>query len=195
MKPIYRFSHLFLKLLAIIIIAIMSSCEEALEEPYENFVLPQGKHSGSFPVQSLQNTSLRFQAIFDETAVYQTATEENQHDINKLMGFADCNAHHHENSARFGWRWLDGQLEVHAYTYTDRERKTEYIGSVELNTPYEYEIRLNDDSYDFLLEGHGIVSMKRTKYCATGLYYMLFPYFGGDEKAPHDIIIQIKALY
>ncbi|MEM9337771.1 MAG: hypothetical protein AAGA66_03525 [Bacteroidota bacterium] len=195
MKPLHRFSHLFFKIIALILMVMLTACEKALVEPYENFILPAGKHSGSFPFQSLQSTSLKFKAVFNESAIYQTGLKENQHDINKLMGFSDCNAHHHENSARFGWRWLDGQLEIHAYTYTNGERNTEFVGNVELDRAYEYHIELNENSYDFYLQDVGTITMRRSKFCSTGLYYMLYPYFGGNEKAPHDITIQVRMVY
>ncbi|MEO1255669.1 MAG: hypothetical protein AAFY41_12430, partial [Bacteroidota bacterium] len=78
---------------------IITGCEPALVKPYETFVIPKGKHSNGWKAQSLQSRTLSFSAIFDQTAIYKTATTENQHDINKLMGFSDCNSFHHENSA------------------------------------------------------------------------------------------------
>lgn len=123
--------------------------------------------------------------------MYETETVENQHDINKLMGFSDCNALHHDNSARFGWRWLDGNLEIHAYVYNNGERHSEYIGRVELNISYRYELAIHGDYYVFNLEGAEPVFMERTSNCNKGFYYMLFPYFGGNETAPHEMLIKI----
>jgi len=181
-----------IRLMLIGIIVLLSSCEGSLEDQYEWFLIPKGKHSQVVPkVQTLQSHSLAFKAIFDESAMYSTTNVENQHDINKLMGFSDCNVHHHENSARFGWRWLNGVLEIHAYTYHEGVRSSEYIGEVDLNKSYHYEIALEKDHYTFLLEGHDPVRMERAKKCTKGFYYMLFPYFGGNENAPHDIMIRI----
>ena len=171
------------------------SCEEAIVEPYEQFIIPKGTHSRGFRAQTLQASSLRFDVIFDETAVYETQTIENQHDINKLYGFSDCNSPHHTHSARFGWRWLDGNLEIHAYVYASGERITEFIGIVPLNEPRAYDLTLSDSHYHFHLQGYDPVSIARKSSCNRGLYYMLFPYFGGNEVAPHDIVIQILTKY
>ena len=181
-----------IRLIMIFIIALLVSCEEPLENDYRYYVIPKGKHDGSFKMQSLQSHKLQFNAMFDQTAIYESQIPVNQHDINKLMGFSDCNSHHHENSARFGWRWLNDSLEIHAYVYNDGERSSEYIGIVELNETFAYEISMNRDYYVFSLEGSEPVHMERTNGCTKGLYYMLFPYFGGNETAPHDILIKIQ---
>lgn len=171
------------------------SCENPIVEPYETFIIPKGKHSAGMKVQSLQSQSLRFKALFNETAIYDLESDENQHDTNKLYGFSDCNSHHHINSARFGWMWHDGKLEIHAYVYAGGERTTEYIGTVPLNESREYELVMSDSYYHFNLQGFDQVSIERKASCDIQLSYLLFPYFGGDEVAPHDIIIKILTIY
>jgi hypothetical protein len=183
------------RLLTILVLAMFFSCEPALEDPFENFIIPAGKHADIWKLQSLQSKTLSFSAIFDQSAIYEAAMAENQHDIHKLLGFSDCNSTHHDNSARFGWRWLDGKLEIHAYVYVNGERITQYIGDVELNQPVDYQLQITEDQYVFYLQGHSPVRMTRKAPCSKGLYYMLFPYFGGDEVAPHDILIQILTKY
>lgn len=174
---------------------IFFSCEPGLVEPYEVFTIKEGSHSSGLKLEQLQSTVVRFSAIFDESAIYQTLSEVNQHDINKLIGFSDCNAHHHESSARFGWRWLDDQLEIHTYTYLNGERYSEYIGTIELNKAYDFTLSLGKERYRFEVSGYDPVEVKRESKCNYGVYYKLFPYFGGNEVAPHDINIKIKFQY
>lgn len=194
MKPQYlRLIHLLIKLIIIPIIALLTSCEEALEETFDHYMIPKGKHSvQSIKAEALQSHRLRFAAVFDASARYTTQDPINQHDINKLFGFSDCNSIHHENSARFGWRWLEGNLEIHAYVYASGQRESELIGYVDLNKAYNYEIELAANAYVFTLEGFESVSLARTRKCQRGLYYKLFPYFGGNETAPQDILIQLR---
>jgi len=176
-------------------ILILTACEEALENPYEEFIISKGRHNSSINIEQLQSTTLRFSAIFDESAIYETENPINQYDINKLLGFSDCNSHHHTHSARFGWRWLDGSLDIHAYAYVNGERITERIGIVELNQAYNYELSFSDRAYYFSLQGYPTVTIPRVNTCNYGIYYMLFPYFGGDESAPHKVSIKIKINY
>lgn len=189
-------SRLFLRSVFLFLVGmLMSSCEEGLIEPYETFIIPEGKNYSGYAVQALQSKELRFTAIFDESAIYQAKDPVNQFDIHKLMGFADCNDHHHANSARFGWRWMEDKLEIHTYVYNNGERYSEYVGDVNLNEPNEYSILMTDDQYIFTLNNSQEVRMNRTNECTNGVYFMLFPYYGGDERAPHDINIQIKIAY
>lgn len=166
-------------------------CEQALEDPYTTYLLPEGSHGETWRLETLQADYARFEIVFDESAQYTTVDPVNQHDINKLVGFSDCNSQHHVNSARFGWRWLDGQLEIHAYTYMDEVRMSEYIGTVTLNESHQYRLSMTDDTYVFQLDDLPVVEMPRSKPCDKGIYYMMWPYFGGDEVAPHDIEIKI----
>ncbi len=179
----------------LILITSLLRCEHKIEDPYAIFVIPAGKHDSKWRFESLQSRTLKFVAIFDQSAIYQTDLDENQYDINKLMGFSDCNSFHHENSARFGWRWLDRKLEIHAYAYVGGERITEYIGDVSLDTAYDYQLQITSSNYVFYLHDHNPVRISRNSPCDRGLYYMLFPYFGGDETAPQDISIQVLTKY
>jgi len=184
-------------LILLIFLALIGgfSCEPALEDPFERVTIPKGSHSAFQKAQLLQSRTFKFVAVFDHTAIYESSSEENQHDANKLLGFSDCNSHHHQNSARFGWRWLDDKLEILAYSYANGERFIEPIIEVGLNEPHEYKIQIRKDHYEFSVDGVVLSKMERYQRCNVGVYYMLFPYFGGDDKAPHDITIQFQILY
>ncbi len=155
------------------------------------YTIQEGEHSSGFRVHSLRSDNLSFKCRFNSTAIYQTQDPINQLDINKLYGFSDCNDQHQENSARFGWRWLNNSIEIHAYVYNNGVRSTQYMKSVNIDETHQYSIKIDGDSYIFTIDGE-IVVMNRTNNCTTGLYYKLFPYFGGDEVAPHDISIWIN---
>ena len=175
-------------------IIFLISCEPKWEEPFEKFTIPAGEHYSTYRVELLEEHTLNFQAKFDETVVYQTITEENQYDINKLFGFSDCNSHHQEHSARFGWRWVSDSVEIFVYSYVNSERISELIGKT---VPYQvddYQILLTDSAYVYRFNSSEI-GIRREHACSQGAYYLLFPYFGGDETSPHDINIYIKREY
>ncbi|MFY0608130.1 MAG: hypothetical protein JXR10_15530 [Cyclobacteriaceae bacterium] len=172
-------------------LVFITSCEPKFEEPYTIYTIPKGTHGQSLRIETLQKDEMVFKVVFDESAIYETADPVNQHDLNKLAGFADCNSHHHENSARFGWRWLDGQLEIHAYVYHSGIRTSGFMGMVGINQAHDYRISLEDNSYVFQLDNLTEVRITRENNCNMGVYYKLWPYFGGDEVSPHDIKIKI----
>ena len=138
-------------------------------------------------------TELKFAVKFDSTAIYQTSSAANQLDVNKLYGFSDNNEDHHRFSARFGWRWSDGGLHLFGYTYNNGEMNYEELGTISIGAEYGCAIKVTAAYYIFTLNDSSI-NMPRSSTTATAIGYKLYPFFGGDEAAPHDINIWIKEL-
>jgi hypothetical protein len=136
---------------------------------------------------------LKFIVKFDSTAIYQTVSSDNQLDVNKLYGFSDNNDQHHNFSARFGWRWSNGALRLFGYVYNNGIFSYEELGAINIGTEYSCSIKVTPTHYIFTLN-EGSINMPRASTTATAVGYKLFPYFGGDEAAPHDINIWIKEL-
>ena len=134
---------------------------------------------------------LRFIAKFDSTAIYTTVNPGNQDDINKLYGFADNNATHHKYSARFGWRWSKSALRLFGYVYNHGVLDSKELGTVEIGKENNCSIKITPSAYHFLLNGK-IDSLPRMSTTLNAQGYKLYPYFGGDEVAPHTINIFIK---
>ena len=156
------------------------------------YTIKKGQHSTNAPVKLLTSAVIRFEATFDASAIYETSIKENQGDINKLYGMAGCRSDHHSNSVRFGWRWYNGKLELHAYSYLNKARQSKFVSTIDLNKAYTYEIQLQDNKYVFTLNGQQV---ELPRHCSgTGEGYQLYPYFGGDEPAPHDITIAIREI-
>lgn len=180
MKFSKHFAHLILASLL-----FLSSCKGL-----KTYVIKKGNHDSGQHVSVVTKNNLKFQTIFDDSAIYTTQASANQGDINKLYGFSDCDSAHHDNSARFGWRWFNNQLEIHAYTYVDGVRSSQYIKSVNLNQTHSYQLNIVSDHYELIVDDTKI-SMPRGCGTTSILKYKLYPYFGGDEVAPHDIKIII----
>ena len=138
-------------------------------------------------------SKLSFRVKFDSSAIYKTSKAENQNDINKLFGFSDNKAAHHDYSARFGWRWSNNALRLFAYNYNKGIRSFKELGIVEIGDTNDCSITVSGDEYIFSLNGiQTKMSRASTTMLADG--YQLYPYFGGDESAPHDISIWMEEL-
>ena len=186
-------------------VALLSACtkqrvntdENAFEKSLsgKSFVkhsIFKGRHySNKNTVAPLKTSSLAFIVIFDSSAIYTTTKPENQTDINKLFGFSDNNAAHHQYSARFGWRWSDNALRLFAYTYNAGMRSFKELGKIETGAENECSIAIYEDKYIFSLNGSK-TAMARASTTEDAEGYKLYPYFGGDESAPHDIFIWLK---
>jgi len=183
--------NLIITIAAILLVA----CEPEIEL-VRRFTIKKGEHySTPKLVEMQQSRSLVFEARFDESATYDFGDLALQSNKNKLMGFSDCNSMHHENSARFGWQWMNNQLEIYAYCYVNGQRLEQFLGVVNLYEFTRYEIELTDAHYIFRLNHGEPVAIARGNTCTTGAYYRLWPYFGGHIPAPHDVSIDIKMIY
>lgn len=136
---------------------------------------------------------LSFKVKFDSSAIYKTSNPVNQMDINKLWGFSDNSATHHEFSARFGWRWSDNALRLFAYDYNNSIMSFKELGTVEIGKENSCSITVSGNKYIFNLNGSETI-MPRASTTPEAIGYQLFPYFGGDESAPHSILIWIEQL-
>jgi hypothetical protein len=159
---------------------------------YTKYIIVSGQHECTpRPFATVSLSELRFLAVFDNSAVYKTVLASNQADINKLYGFSDNNSFHQTYSARIGWRWYNNRLELLAYDYNKGVVSSAFIAAVPLGTVVSCSIKVLSGSYVFTVNGV-TKTVVRSSTTATGRGYQLYPYFGGDENAPHTINIWIK---
>lgn len=158
------------------------------------YIIKQGEHyADRNNFTSIETSTLAFVAKFDSSAIYTSKDAVNQYDINKLYGFSDNNAHHHSYSARFGWSWTDNHLHLYAYVYNEGIVTSKHLGTADLGKEINCSIRVDAGQYIFTVNGQS-TSMPRKSTTEKAKGYLLYPYFGGDETAPHNVTIQITNL-
>jgi hypothetical protein len=156
-----------------------------------NYLIRQGQHyADQNGFQTVSYTQQSLTVKFDSSAVYQTTDAVNQEDINKLYGFSDNNSEHQQYSARFGWNWARDSLRLYAYVYNNGERVSAEIGPVAVGADHHCSISVAGSTYIFTVDDM-TVRVPRASTTPEGSGYRLYPYFGGDETAPHDIHINI----
>ena len=166
------------------------SCKKVDQLGYTVYTIKENRHRSTYKYKTTKSHNFNFSVIFDTTAVYETEDPLNQADVNKLYGISDCGCNHKDYSIRVGWRWFNGKLEILWFRHLNGNFEFEKITDVDLDFSYDYNIMLTEDYYIITVDGI-IDSISRP---CNGVYnsYYLYPYFGGDEKAPHDIVIKIK---
>ena len=193
-------------LIALLCLLILPGCKKAVEAIIEKgtsgstssefikYTIPKGnQYCDKNSLKAVDVQEMKFMVRFDSTAIYQTASAENQYDINKLYGFSDNNSDHHQFSARFGWRWSNNALHLFAYVYNDAAVISRELAVIAIGKEISCSIQVTNSSYLFTVNGV-TERMPRMASTATGKGYQLYPYFGGDEVAPHDIHIWIRNL-
>lgn len=141
-------------------------------------------------VKPVTVSAMLFKVKFDSSAIYTSMDPVNQYDINKLYGFTE-GQDVHVNSARIGWGYNNGKLRLYAYAYNNQQRLSQEISAVNIGETINCAIKVDSLNYVFTVNERQ-VKLNRSQAGVTAQGYQLFPYFGGDEVAPHPIRIHIK---
>lgn len=186
----------------LVVLVAFASCSKTIDLPglrtqpqaneFVKYTILKGQHSADINgFQQVQYQEMKFVVKFDSSAIYQTVTPSNQSDVNKLFGFSDNNTQHHQYSARFGWRWSNNALRLFGYVYNNGKVSMQELGTVAIGAEIPCSIKVSGSEYIFTLGGKAS-SMPRESTTPKAEGYKLYPYFGGDELAPHTISIWIK---
>jgi len=160
---------------------------------FTNFIIRQGQHyCDQNSIKSVRTSEMNFMVKFDNSAIYQTVVAENQYDINKLWGFTE-GINNQYNSARIGWSWNNNALRLYGYVHANGVRHYQEITSVAIGSDITCSIKPGENTYLFTVNGISI-SLPRGPSSTQASGYQQYPYFGGNETAPHLITIMIKSL-
>ena len=174
----------------LLILLVLIGCKKTDNNGYRIYTIKEGKHRSTYAYKASRDTIFNWDIIFDSSAIYTTEDPDNQYDINKLIGWSDCGENHMDYSIRFGWRWLNDSLEIHWFRHQHSQFTFDKIKSVELCEPHNYYLEFKDTKYILCVDGT-CIELDRT--CSNQYKkYKLYPYFGGQETAPHNIKIKIK---
>jgi hypothetical protein len=134
---------------------------------------------------------MKYVVRFDSSAIYQTVDPGNQEDINKLFGFSDNNMDHHQYSARIGWRWSNSALRLFGYVYNAGVVSSLELATIPIGADVHCSITVAGSQYIFTV-GDMVKQLPRQAATPRAKGYRLYPFFGGDETAPHEIRIWMK---
>jgi hypothetical protein len=162
-------------------------------DEYSTYTIQKGAHyCDQNPIKSITIVEMKFVVKFDSSAIYQTELPENQYAVNKLWGFSEGTSNHY-NSARIGWSWTENALRLYGYAYVSGQLHYQEITSAAIGTEINCSIKLSEETYLFTVNNVSINLPRGTSGIqASG--YQQYPYFGGNEVAPHLITILIKRL-
>ena len=165
------------------------------------YLIPQGKHSSNnrWPRLYFFRRDKYFAVTrsfrFTPTCFYRFGNE-NDYDVNKLFGFTTKLTSPMDTSFRFGWNNETGEktVSIHAFWHIDNAMRSQYMGEVEIEKSYRFRITKGFAFVDFSVidEDGNTILAHHCPYIMKSKFsfgYRLFPYFGGNEVAPHDILL------
>lgn len=121
-----------------------------------------------------------------------------QDDVNKLFGIGYM--WNRKNSARFGWNYNIATENINLFAYYHFNGNVEFTKICEVSIGINYLMILNihSESYSFsvvnMVDGSAEQPIDIRKRHDKEFSYNLGPYFGGNQKAPRDITIEINKL-
>ena len=165
------------------------------------FTIKKGNHysdrvfyKAMYPMNFYHYSS--YEVLFDSSCAYDLGGPD-QKDINKLFGFSS-GLDHHKESARFGWVYNGGLIELWSYCYVDGQRRSGYLCSLLMNEKYTLDLSVSGSETCYRFIVHHNDSLYHTSEVYKGITwdfgYNLWPYFGGNRTAPHDIRIYMRSL-
>jgi len=176
-----------------IFLLLLFGCKKIDQEGREIFTIKEGQHRSTIRYNVTTSNHFVFDVVFDSSAIYKTVDPVNQADINKLFGVSDCKSNHMDNSMRFGWRYYNDKLQLLWFKHEKGTFDYGFIKYIRPNISYSCTMTIQDDSYVMSVDDTCVIIPRNcNKFNYTR--YILWPYFGGDEAAPHDIKIKIKRL-
>ncbi len=165
----------------------------------KDVIIKKGRHYSNmsfFPILAVGKERIAYDVMFTPSCAYDIGISD-QLDINKLFGIGYF-PQHHKNSVRFGWRYdlKMEAIELLAYYYADGKRAWEHVAYVTIGERVICIIDIMEEGHFLVVYNDsmklGEVFLEQPKGRDVG--YRLKPYFGGNQKAPHDICIQMKKL-
>ena len=178
----------------VLILLLLVSCSKEVDDlGFRVYTIPAGEHSSGSFINHPDNSKISFKFILDESAYYETEIPENQDDVNKIYGMSDFGLRHQKYSIRLGWRYINNNLELCWLRHEEGRHSSATIRAIEPGVIYDATIDIKTFYYVIVID-NDTTFVRRRPEGNWGLIrrYYLYPYFGGNEYAPHDITIKIK---
>lgn len=177
------------------------------------YTITKGHHTSApllWDVWFTPNPEIHYDILFDDSCSYNLdgsadTMEGDDFDTNKLIGFGFFNLKkwppHHYDSVRIGWEWNPGTMciDLSAYWYEKGSRKENYLMSVRRGLPFEVLMSASREFYNITIIYNYSPQKKTIHHSIKRLThypisYLLGPYFGGNRKAPHDMVLFITQI-
>jgi hypothetical protein len=110
-------------------------------------------------------------------------------DINKLFGRSF--GLHHKNSVRFGWRIDGNKIAIYSYSYVNGQRISNMITKCSVEKEYKFTMTTKDKLTILEVDCDSYKIRYGVETGGSNFGYKLYPYFGGNKTAPHDLTIYL----
>lgn len=150
--------------------------------------IKKGEHTSTNRcIRLVGSGQIRLNFFVDQSWLYDEKAPGFQSGWNKLIGIAD-GFNQHKNSVRIGWRCIENKIYLCSYCYVNGER----IISDMFEAPMGWNsgsVSITDNNYRVLIN-NTVLNVERT--AKSPFKIMLYPYFGGNSTAPHEMEFRFR---
>ena len=187
-----------MKKLILMLAIVLTGCYNQWGEELQHWhVMPGGDHFKLANQKVLRKHTisrnpanpLPFNAVFGEGCDYHLDVGNDVHD-NKLYGFS-LGSKWRTWSARIGWRWDEAKemMRVDGYSWINGKRSIDFITFVDMYEYIDYIVEADSDGFTYTANGVTIRVEGNLSPVINKTRYRLYPYFGGNTKAPNEMRI------
>lgn len=149
------------------------------------------KHSNFWARLNIFNAKklIKYKVKFDNNCWYPKINNDSN-DLNKIFGFGG--ADHHKNSIRLCWRpnfENKGTISIFTCWYDDQKRSSKKFCDMKVGEHVEFEIKKNKNGFSVKTSFH---NDQINHSDPNPTWKRLWPYFGGNNTAPHNMMIELK---
>jgi hypothetical protein len=134
-----------------------------------------------------KNGQITFNFHVNPTWLYDEKAPGFQTGWNKLIGISEGFSQH-KHSVRIGWRCIENTIYMCSYCYIDGERKISDMVEVPMGWN-SGSVRITDNSYIVVINNQ-IIAFEKSN--SSLFKIMMYPYFGGNSTAPHNIQFEFR---
>ena len=123
---------------------------------------------------------IKFDFFVDDSWYYEPVNQG----VNKILGLSN-GIFHMKHSIRLGWMCEDGEIVLYAYAHVGKTDNhiAKKICMVEKGW-HSCKIWIHGSFYHIQVDGVGTTVTDKFN---SKIHYLLYPFFGGRDNAPHDV--------
>lgn len=163
------------------------------------YTIKEGKHyaSGFNFGRHKFSKEVTYKFVLGPECYYQKEQLNDKTGINKVGGFG-IGLNHHENSVRIGWQpdfeREDTSIKIYVYLYNNGVRYDYYISNIYTCEVHKIKFSFTELCNQLIVEVNSQPFYIPEHYFPAKDGLKLFPYFGGNSTAPHDMKIYFERL-
>ena len=180
---------------------MLAGCYNQFGEETQHYFIKKGDHHAMLANQAMlmkhtisanPPNPMAFNAVFGDGCDYHLDGGNKVH-ANKLTGFS-LGFKHRKWSGRIGWIYNEQEylMDIYGYSWINGQRDIIYITSILTHEYIDYIVEADSEGFTYTANNITVRVDGDLSSVIHKTRYRLYPYFGGDARAPQDMRLFIN---